>query len=146
MARGGKALSGKARPSHKRWGGRFDQAPDDIMVQINASIDVDKRLYRQDIRGSVAHVRMLAACGIIKKDEAKKIEHGLGLVLKEIESGKFKFKVALEDVHMNIESRLKELIGDVAGKLHTARSRNDQVATDFRLWVKDAIGEIIAQI
>jgi len=134
------------KPSHQMWGGRFDQAPDDIMVQINASIDVDKRLYKQDIRGSVAHVRMLGSCGILKKDEAKKIEHGLGLVLKEIESGKFKFKVALEDVHMNIESRLKELIGDVAGKLHTARSRNDQVATDFRLWVKDAIIEITGHI
>jgi len=131
---------------HQMWGGRFDQAPDDIMVQINASIDIDKRLYKQDIRGSVAHVRMLAACGILKKDEAKKIENGLGRVLKEIESGKFEFKVALEDVHMNVESRLRELIGDVAGKLHTARSRNDQVATDFRLWVKDAIGEIVGHI
>jgi argininosuccinate lyase len=133
-------------PAHQMWGGRFDQAPDDIMVQINASIDVDKRLYKQDIRGSIAHVRMLAACGILKRDEAKKIENGLVLVLKEIESGKFTFKIALEDVHMNIEARLKELIGDVAGKLHTARSRNDQVATDFRLWVKDAITEITGQI
>ncbi len=130
------------KSSHQMWGGRFDQAPDDIMVQINASIDVDKRLYKQDIRGSIAHVKMLGACGILTKAEARKIEKGLNKVLQEIETGKFVFKIELEDVHMNIEARLKELIGDVAGKLHTARSRNDQVVTDFRLWMKEAIVEI----
>lgn len=131
-----------AEKTNQMWGGRFAQSPDDILVQINASVDVDKRMYRQDIRGSIAHVRMLAACGIVKKEDAAVIEKGLGQVLEEIESGKFIFKTALEDVHMNIEARLKEIIGDVAGRLHTARSRNDQVATDFRLWLKDAIDDL----
>ena len=134
------------KPSHQMWGGRFDQAPDDIMVQINASIDIDKRLYQQDIRGSIAHAKMLGACGILKATEAASIEKGLKDILHEIESGSFVFKIELEDVHMNIEARLKELIGDVAGKLHTARSRNDQVATDFRLWMKEAVNAIVTQI
>lgn len=131
---------------NQMWGGRFSEAPSDIMVQINASIDVDKRLYRQDIQGSIAHCEMLAAQKILTADESDKITQGLKAILEEIESGKFVFKAELEDIHMNIESRLKEIIGDVAGKLHTARSRNDQVATDMRLWTKQALGTLIAEI
>lgn len=134
------------KTAQQMWGGRFDQAPDDIMIQINASIDTDKRLYRQDIRGSIAHARMLAACRILTPDESAAIEKGLLAILEEIETGKFIFKIELEDIHMNIEARLKDMIGEVAGKLHTARSRNDQVATDFRLWLKEASQSIIAGI
>jgi argininosuccinate lyase len=121
------------------WGGRFEDAPSDIMVQINASIDVDKRLYRQDIRGSLAHCKMLVTCGILTAEDGDRIEAGLKTVLEEIGSGNFTFKIELEDIHMNVESRLRELIGDAAGRLHTARSRNDQVATDFRLWLREAM-------
>ena len=120
-------------------GGRFSKGPDAVMEQINASIDFDQRLFRQDIRGSVAHARMLAHQGIIGADEAAKIVAGLETILREIESGAFKFSRALEDIHLNVEARLTELIGPVAGKLHTARSRNDQVATDLKLWVRDEI-------
>jgi argininosuccinate lyase len=120
------------------WGGQFASGPDQVMEQINPSIDFDKRLYAQDIQGSLAHVTMLAKQEIITDEEAKQISDGLEQVKQEIESGNFTFKRELEDIHMNIEARLKDLIGDVAGKLHTARSRNDQVATDFRLWVRDA--------
>ena len=108
-----------------------------IMEEINASIDFDRHLFRQDIAASKAHAAMLAKQGIITADDARKIAHGLDTILSEIESGKFEFKRALEDIHMNVESRLAELIGPAAGRLHTARSRNDQVATDFRLWVRD---------
>ncbi|MCB9988278.1 MAG: argininosuccinate lyase [Rhodospirillales bacterium] len=132
--------------SNQMWGGRFESAPDDVMMQINASIDVDKRLYRQDIQGSLAHAKMLAACGIIKAEEAQKISEGLQQIRGEIENGSFVFKTELEDIHMNIEARLKEIIGDVAGKLHTARSRNDQVATDFRLWMKEAVMALIGDV
>ncbi len=125
--------------SNKMWGGRFTSSPDAIMEDINASIDFDRHLYRQDIAASKAHAEMLAKQGIIAADDAKKIAHGLDTILSEIESGKFDFKRALEDIHMNVESRLAELIGAPAGRLHTARSRNDQVATDFRLWVRDSI-------
>jgi argininosuccinate lyase len=125
--------------TNKMWGGRFASGPDAIMEEINASIDVDRHLYRQDIAASKAHAAMLADRGIISRDDAKKIAHGLDTILSEIDGGKFKFKPALEDIHMNIESRLAELIGPAAGRLHTARSRNDQVATDFRLWVREAI-------
>ncbi|HEX5509045.1 MAG TPA: argininosuccinate lyase [Pseudolabrys sp.] len=125
--------------SNKMWGGRFTSSPDAIMEDINASIDFDRHLYRQDIAASKAHAEMLAKQGIIAADDAKKIAHGLDTILSEIESGKFEFKRALEDIHMNVESRLGELIGASAGRLHTARSRNDQVATDFRLWVRDSI-------
>ncbi len=121
------------------WGGRFAAGPDAIMEAINASIGFDRRLASQDIRGSVAHVRMLAATGIVTADDAAKIEEGLLTVLSEIEAGRFEFSTALEDIHMNVEARLKEIIGEPAGRLHTARSRNDQVATDFRLWVRDQI-------
>ncbi len=121
------------------WGGRFKSGPDAIMEEINASIDFDRHLYRQDIAASKAHAEMLAKQGIIAADDAKKIAHGLDTILSEIESGKFSFSRALEDIHMNVEGRLSELIGEAAGRLHTARSRNDQVATDFRLWVRDRI-------
>ncbi|PJF39179.1 MAG: argininosuccinate lyase, partial [Phototrophicales bacterium] len=103
-----------------------------------ASIDVDHRLWAQDIAGSKAHCDMLVAQGILSAEDGQAITQGLDLIASEIEDGRFEFKVELEDIHMNIEARLRELIGDVAGKLHTARSRNDQVATDFRLWVRDA--------
>ncbi len=116
------------------------------MAEINASIDVDKRMYAQDIRASKAHAAMLAAKGIIGKKDGQEIARGLDKILKEIESGTFTFSRALEDVHMNIESRLKNLIGDAAGRLHTARSRNDQVATDFRLWLRDAIDGLDAAL
>lgn len=128
------------------WGGRFDKPPSDIMEQINASIDVDQRLWRQDITGSKAHCEMLIKQNIIAAEDGKKILQGLDDVAQEIESGVFTFSAALEDIHMNIEHRLKELIGDVAGKLHTARSRNDQVATDFKLWVREACNELIDEI
>jgi len=132
--------------SNKMWGGRFASGPDAIMEEINASIDVDRHLYRQDIAASKAHAAMLAQQGIISRDDAKKIAHGLDTILSEIENGKFDFKPALEDIHMNVESRLAELAGPAAGRLHTARSRNDQVATDFRLWVREAVDAIDAAL
>jgi argininosuccinate lyase len=132
--------------SNKMWGGRFASGPDAIMAEINASIDFDRRLYRQDITASKAHAAMLAKRGIISRDDAAKIAHGLDTILSEIEGGKFRFKRTLEDIHMNVESRLADIIGPAAGRLHTARSRNDQVATDFKLWVRDAIDEIDAAL
>ena len=119
------------------WGGRFAAGPDAIMTAINASIGFDRRLYAQDIRGSRAHAAMLAAQGIISPSDAQAIREGLLTVLSEIEGGDFPFSEALEDIHMNVEARLKEIIGEPAGRLHTGRSRNNQVATDFRLWVRD---------
>jgi argininosuccinate lyase len=130
------------KPANQMWGGRFEMSPADIMQEINASISFDKRLAPQDIRGSKAHAQMLAEAGIISKADGREIVRGLDLILSEIEAGTFEFSRALEDVHMNVESRLKELIGAAAGRLHTARSRNDQVATDFRLYVRDAIDDI----
>ncbi|HEU5444373.1 MAG TPA: argininosuccinate lyase, partial [Pseudolabrys sp.] len=130
--------------SNKMWGGRFSSGPGAIMEEINASIDFDRHLYRQDIAASKAHAEMLAKQGIIAADDAKKIAHGLDTILSEIEAGKFSFKRALEDIHMNVEGRLSELVGEAAGRLHTARSRNDQVATDFRLWMRDTIDAIDA--
>jgi argininosuccinate lyase len=124
------------------WGGRFASGPAAIMEEINASIDFDRRLYRQDIAASKAHAAMLAKQGIIARDDAAKIARGLDTILSEMEAGKFRFKRALEDIHMNVEARLADLIGPAAGRLHTARSRNDQVATDFKLWVRDAIDAI----
>jgi len=132
--------------SNKMWGGRFSSQADPLMEEINASIDVDRHLYRQDIAASKAHAAMLAKTGIITAQDAKRIAHGLDTILSEIEAGKFKFERALEDIHMNVEGRLGELIGPAAGRLHTARSRNDQVATDFRLWVRDAIDRIDAAL
>jgi argininosuccinate lyase len=128
----------KKTTANPMWGGRFGVAPDAIMQKINASIDVDKRLYAEDIAGSIAHARMLAKQGILTAKDAAKIVEGLGKVRAEIESGGFEFKTALEDIHMNVESRLAEIVGEPAKRLHTARSRNDQVATDFRLWVRGA--------
>ncbi|MGA8959535.1 MAG: lyase family protein, partial [Pseudolabrys sp.] len=128
--------------SNKMWGGRFTSGPGPIMEEINASIDFDRHLYRQDIAASKAHADMLAKQGIITADDAKKIAHGLDTIMSEIEAGKFSFKQALEDIHMNVEGRLSELIGDAAGRLHTARSRNDQVATDFRLWIRETVDAV----
>ena len=125
--------------SNKMWGGRFTERPDAIMEEINVSIDVDRHLFAQDIAASKAHAAMLSAQGIITATDAKNIGKGLDTILSEIGNGSFEFKRALEDIHMNVESRLGELIGPAAGRLHTARSRNDQVATDFRLWVRGAI-------
>ncbi len=128
------------------WGGRFASGPDAIMEEINASIDFDRHLYRQDIAASKAHAEMLAKQGIITADDAANIAHGLDTILSEIDTGKFSFQRALEDIHMNVESRLSELIGPAAGRLHTARSRNDQVATDFRLWMRDTVDTIDAAL
>ena len=132
--------------SNKMWGGRFTGRPDEIMEEINVSIDVDRHLYAQDIAASKAHAAMLAAQGIITANDAKNIARGLDTILSEIGKGSFDFKRALEDIHMNVESRLGELIGPSAGRLHTARSRNDQVATDFRLYVRDVIDGIDAEL
>ena len=120
------------KTSNQMWGGRFAAGPSAIMEAINASIGFDRKLYAQDIRGSLAHARMLAQTGIISADDQNKIADGLNTILSEIEEGRFVFSRQLEDIHMNIESRLAELIGPAAGRLHTARSRNDQVALDFR--------------
>jgi len=122
--------------SNAMWGGRFASGPDAVMEAINASIDFDKRLAAEDIEASRAHAAMLAATGIVTDSDAAAIREGLLTVLSEIEAGNFPFAKALEDIHMNVEARLKALIGEPAGRLHTARSRNDQVATDFRLWVR----------
>jgi argininosuccinate lyase len=128
-----------APASNRMWGGRFSGGPDAVMAEINASIDFDRHLYRQDIAGSKAHVGMLAAQGIISHEDGLAIARGLDAVLAEIEAGTFSFSRSLEDIHMNVEARLAELVGPAAGRLHTARSRNDQVATDFRLWVRDSL-------
>ncbi|MGR3479838.1 argininosuccinate lyase [Salipiger marinus] len=125
------------KTSNQMWGGRFAAGPDAIMEAINASIGFDKRLAAQDIAGSRAHAAMLAATGIVDSNDVEAIREGLLTVLSEIDEGRFVFSTALEDIHMNVEARLKDLIGAPAGRLHTARSRNDQVATDFRLWVRD---------
>jgi argininosuccinate lyase len=128
------------------WGGRFATGPDAIMEEINASIGFDQKLWRQDIQGSLAHAAMLGKTGILTADDVAAITGGLKAIEAEIESGSFTFSRALEDIHMNIESRLRELIGPAAGRLHTARSRNDQVATDMRLWVRDTVDQIDQQI
>ena len=128
------------------WGGRFSSGPSQLMQDINASIDYDRRLYRQDIAGSKAHATMLAACGIITDEDRAAIHQGLDSILEEMTRGDFAFSAALEDIHMNIESRLAELIGEPARRLHTARSRNDQVATDFRLWVREMIDSVDAAL
>ena len=132
--------------ANQMWGGRFAAGPDAIMEAINASIGFDQRLARQDIEGSRAHAAMLAAQGILTDSDADAIREGLLTVLSEIEGGDFKFSTALEDIHMNVEARLKEIIGEPAGRLHTGRSRNDQIATDFRLWVRDQCDSAIAGI
>ncbi|MEO9824725.1 MAG: argininosuccinate lyase [Paracoccaceae bacterium] len=132
--------------ANSMWGGRFAAGPDAIMEAINASIGFDQRMAAQDIAGSRAHAAMLAATGVITDNDAKAIREGLLTVLSEIETGTFDFKTSLEDIHMNVESRLKELIGEPAGRLHTGRSRNDQVALDFRLWVRDQCDDTIGAI
>ncbi|WP_273754015.1 argininosuccinate lyase [Bartonella sp. MM73XJBT.G] len=124
------------------WGGRFIAGPATVMEEINTLIDVDQKLYRQDIQGSLSHAAMLAQTKIILQSDYEKISHGLKIILQEIEEGTFVFSRKLEDIHMNIEARLSALIGPVAGRLHTARSRNDQVAVDFRLWVREALQKI----
>jgi argininosuccinate lyase len=135
-----------AAMSNAMWGGRFAEGPDAVLEAINASIDFDRRFYAQDIRGSRAHVAMLAETGIMSFEDAAAIEKGLDEVLAEIEGGGFTFSRALEDIHMNVESRLAEIAGPAAGRLHTARSRNDQVATDFRLFVRDALDGLDGQL
>jgi len=132
--------------SNTMWGGRFAQGPAALMEDINASIYFDKRLFAHDIEGSLAHARMLAGQGILTQQDADEIARGLSQIKVEIDAGRFNFSRALEDIHLNIESRLKELIGDAAGRLHTARSRNDQVATDLKLWVRDALDRTDAEI
>lgn len=139
----------KAKPAvaaNSMWGGRFVDGPAVIMERINASIGFDKRMFAQDIAGSKAHAAMLVRQGILSKTDGAAIARGLDQIQREIEEGKFTFKTALEDIHMNVEARLKEIIGEPAGRLHTARSRNDQVATDFRLWVRDALDELDAHL
>jgi argininosuccinate lyase len=131
-----------AERANPLWGGRFEAGPAEIMARINASIDFDKRLYRQDLAGSRAHCSMLLKQGILKAGDGQQILKGLDRIEAEIEAGEFTYTAALEDIHMHIEARLAELIGPAAGRLHTARSRNDQVATDFRLWVRDALDRL----
>ena len=131
--------------SNRMWGGRFGGSPDDIMEEINASIGFDQRLFAQDIRGSRAHCDMLAAQGIISSEDAAAILGALTQIEAEIEAGEFSFSRSLEDIHLNIEARLTDMIGPAAGRLHTARSRNDQVATDFRLFVRDSLDHLAAQ-
>ena len=126
---------------NQMWGGRFSTGPAGIMEEINASIDIDQRLWREDIAGSKAHANMLEACAIISPEDNAAIQKGLDTIASEIAEGKFEFSTKLEDIHMNIEARLTELIGDPAGRLHTARSRNDQVATDFKMWSRRACVE-----
>lgn len=125
------------------WGGRFSEATDSFVAEFTASVNFDKRMARQDIQGSIAHATMLGMCGIITQDESCQIINGLTQIQAEIDDGKFQWSVVLEDVHMNIESRLTTLIGDVGKKLHTGRSRNDQVATDIRLWLRDETDNIL---
>src|SRR3989304_6684076 len=127
----------------KPWSGRFEKETDKLVEEFTASISFDKRLYKYDIEGSIAHCMMLAKCKIIKNGEAEKIIKGLRDIKKEIDVGRFKFDIALEDIHMNIERRLIDKIGNIGGKLHTARSRNDQVALDIRLYLRDEIGEVV---
>jgi argininosuccinate lyase len=127
--------------TNKMWGGRFKSGPAAIMEEINTSIDIDKRLWAHDLEGSDAHAAMLAACRIIGKADADAIRKGLKTIGREIKDGKFPFRREFEDIHMNVEARLAELIGEAAGRLHTARSRNDQVATDFRLFVREACAQ-----
>jgi argininosuccinate lyase len=135
-------MTGAKKPANSVWGGRFAAGPAEIMRRINASIDFDKRLYAEDIAGSKAHCAMLVAQNILSPEDGAAITAGLEQIRSEIESGSFVFSAENEDIHMNIEARLAELIGPAAGRLHTARSRNDQVATDLRLWLRSAIDRL----
>src|SRR5476649_1743778 len=128
------------------WGGRYSLGPAEIMEKINASIGFDRRLYAQDIAGSIAHADMLVAQGILTERDGRAIKRGLAQVRAEIESGKFKFSTKLEDIHFNIEARLTALIGEAGGRLHTARSRNDQIALDVRLWTRDTVDRLEAML
>lgn len=139
-------MTKKPAAGQEMWGGRFAAKPDEVMEAINASIDVDKRLGEEDIAGSLAHLEMLAAQGIVSEGDHDAIKSGLETVLSELHEGTLALRKDLEDIHMNVEARLKELIGEPAGRLHTARSRNDQVATDFRMWVRSAFDVRIAQL
>jgi len=130
----------------KAWGGRFDEELDGVAARINASVETDKRLGPEDVRGSIAHVRMLAARGIVSTDDAQKIEAGLAQIGREIDAGTMSWRADREDVHMNVEALLTERIGDAGGRLHTARSRNDQVATDMRLWTRAACERTAAKV
>ena len=132
--------------ANKMWGGRFSSSPSEIMEEINASVAYDKRLAPQDIRGSIAHAEMLGHAGILSAEDVAAIKAGLAEIEAEVERGEFDWQPALEDVHMNIEARLRDKIGDAAGRLHTARSRNDQVATDFRLFLRDTLDAFDAKI
>ncbi len=146
MAPKTRTATGPSKDANALWGGRFAAGPAAVMAEINVSIDVDRRLYAEDIAGSKAHAAMLVRQGIIGAADGKAIQDGLDRILAEIEAGTFAFKAELEDIHMNVEARLAELIGPAAGRLHTARSRNDQVATDFRLWVRNSIDALDAQM
>jgi argininosuccinate lyase len=139
-------MKNKINASKKLWGGRFKQSTDVLMETFSASISFDKRLYDCDIEGSIAHCKMLARCKIITSAESKKIIKGLQQILQECDEGRFEFSVRLEDIHMNIESRLREIVGPVAGKLHTARSRNDQVCLDIRLYLRKEVEEIVGEL
>lgn len=139
-------MSKQPKGANLMWGGRFEEAAADIMVEINSSIAFDQRLYRQDIAGSIAHARMLGKTGILSVEDSDTLVQGLEDVLADIEAGKAVFSAELEDIHMNIEHLLTQKVGAVGGRLHTARSRNDQVATDFRLWMRDAADGIVKEI
>ncbi|MBL8251558.1 MAG: argininosuccinate lyase, partial [Candidatus Competibacter sp.] len=132
--------------TNKTWGGRFTESTDAFVAAFTASVGFDRRMYRQDIAGSIAHARMLARVGVLTAAECQAIVGGLEEIRGEIERGEFEWSVALEDVHMNIEARLTERIGDAGKRLHTGRSRNDQVATDIRLYLRDAIDAILAEL
>ncbi len=139
-------MSDQASPAPKPWGGRFTESTDAFVEAFTASVAFDRRLYVQDIAGSIAHARMLAHVGVLSAQESEQIVEGLETIRGEIEGGAFQWSVALEDVHMNIEARLVQLIGDTGKKLHTGRSRNDQVATDLRLYVRDAIDALLREL
>src|SRR3954447_24412575 len=139
-------MDSSSKPANPQWGGRFAAGPSVVMQDINASIGFDRKLWRQDIRGSLAHAAMLAKVGVISTQDEQAIRGGLASIAHEIETGRFPFDAALEDIHMNIEARLTERIGEAGRRLHTARSRNDQVAVDFRLWVRDAHDRAEAQL
>src|SRR6478736_6702701 len=139
MARKNTSARAKKADPNSMWGGRYNLGPAEIMERINASIGFDKRLYAQDIAGSLAHADMLVAQGILTAKDGRAIRQGLAQVKAEIEQGKFKFSTKLEDIHFNVEQRLTDIIGPAGGRLHTGRSRNDQIALDVRLWVRDTI-------
>ena len=128
------------------WGGRFSEKPAELMQAINVSVGFDRRLAAQDLEGSRAHAAMLRKVGVISSEDEASIQQGLATIFQEIEAGSFPFREEFEDIHMNVEARLRELIGPAAGRLHTARSRNDQVALDFRMWVREACDRTVAQI